>query len=181
MIPQFLLNVCDLLLGPLCSLVAALRVRFQGRLAAKNVNCIFRVLDFLGNACLTSLMIVHLLPLAWWQVVDQDDTFCSLVASVNVAWWHVGMLILGDTFCFVLCERLFKAKHFFDIVGCNITSFLTWPIVVFRIRKIPQFQIFLHTSFLLMSSNLFSESLKVILESASCLSRLSMVSSLDDT
>ena len=32
-----------------------------------------------------------------------------------------------------------------------------------------------------MSSNLFSESLKVILESANCLSRLSMVSSLDDT
>ena len=41
--------------------------------------------------------------------------------------------------------------------------------------------LFLVTSFLLMSSNLFSESLKVILESANCLSRLSMVSSLDDT
>ena len=32
-----------------------------------------------------------------------------------------------------------------------------------------------------MSSNLFSESLKVIFESASCLSRLSMVSSFEDT
>ena len=115
MIPQFLLNVCDLLLSPLRALVAALRVRFQGRLAAKNVNCIFCVLDLLGNACLTSLMIVHLLPLAWWQVVDQDDTFCLLMASVNVAWWHVGMLILGDNFvgCSGKLNSMFCAKRFF--------------------------------------------------------------------
>ena len=83
-----------------------------------------------AKGCRTSFITVHPLPIvawiqgdtfcllvasvdvAWWLVFD---TFCCLVACVNIAWWHVGMLIPGDNFvgCSGKLNSMFCAKRFF--------------------------------------------------------------------
>ena len=65
-----------------------------------------------AKGCLTSFITVHPLPIVAWI---QGDTFCLLVASVDVAWWHVGMLIPGDNFvgCSGKLNSMFCAKRFF--------------------------------------------------------------------